>query len=1553
MLRRTRIIIVAISALAMLHAPAVAQENLLANPGFEEVGEGGIPVGWSRYGGDVPESQLVITDEAHSGEKAVRLIDTGPEERDNTWAIGVVQEVPAEAGKLYLLSVWAKAVSRNHDDAVDLQLRFLPSNELRSVRVAPAIGGDWQRFMVGMEAPEGTTTARVYIYTMHYWTSETIIDDASLQVADRETWGPRFPLAAHGSTGIEQVRELNLRTPIVEDGQPAATVAVPEGEEYAALGEHLSAQIEAKTGARLPVTADAKSLVGAEGTIIALGNLNSNFVIERLYFNKYLAIDALKPGPGRYVLQIVHEPYNWPRATNVLVVGASELEGLAAGVEALLAMVPNAPNWAFTGPLLEVSGVEPMSEEQARELIDSPVDINITRRFWEAVVQYRDTGDVAWARRAKKILIEDAAERFMEDPRFHITWPEETTSNMIGAMWDVIEEAPIWTDGERLAATNVILNTLYVLPARTSGYGNLENNDGIIWNHTTFPLLGIYWMARYFDRFYGNLDGQMELMLRKCSACFNNQVRCWKPQEDSAGYESIVPRHTIEYTLAENDYTFFENGNARRHAEYEVAICDNTGDVAGFGDSDYGRGAYVRNQHWALWYHKDGRFLWWLDRVHEGGYANPYDPSVKPVPWYDLVGANVFELHPEVYRYTTEHADYGGEPTPPNIPLEKCFDKIAFRESLDMDAQYFLLDGYARGKHLQYDGNCIIKLFADGHDWLIDGDYLVRNTTDHNGVSVIRDGRVAELVPSCTALESLADLPTATLCETTMYDYNGVDWTRNIFWLKGEFVLVTDRLRANEEGDYTFLGNWKTLAEGEQGLEAGRIFHTVRQGEGGVGSRDLITVTDPAEGVAKAVTFTSPHSQLDTMLDLPAGQYELSLFAYGLDSGKDSFYVSVDGGERIAFHIPIGQFGPSSGTWTKDTPTPNIQIAEDGKHRLTITLREGPGVMLDRMVLRDEAGETVAEIEAEEAPPLPEELVEAAPQYRFHVTSGGQARCKLTGRINHVGRHITYMRQRLGGHLQPGEQRAFHTLLYSDGSEEPKEYDLRPISDEAAMITRDGEPWLVVLMGDEATMRGQAQMKMIAFTLDRAWAADVTDFRGEIWAKAPISGEFEAHPARVTIIGPPDLESVTLGGMPLLLQEGRLDMDLAQFGELEAGLIELEQAFARYQARAAAGPVEALEPPREELPPLTVEQAIEIEVEPGTEMQPIEKLHPVDLDGDGAQELIVLRANLATAVTAAGETLWRFAAGGIARCVAEGDIDGDGALEVLVGADDERIHVLDAASGAEERAHHADLPLRVGTSSVRQPRVGALAVDDIDGDGAPDIMACLKNGNLARYDTDFNLLWRFDRVPHGPNEMAVIDLDGDGVKEIAVANRYGSVQVFSADGRALPRTYSELGDVQMAVADMDGDGSYEIANGSSTGAFTLTTWGGDVRFSFPNYGFAYREVLVGDVLGDMAPELLAASETGYLYVLGPGGDVLAQRNFGDTINDIALVPREGATSGILVACDDGRVVLVRGQMDAVADFEAMGRPLLVETMAGPGGLRLLAATHDTVHVLAP
>ncbi|MGE5530559.1 MAG: hypothetical protein ACM3VW_00410, partial [Bacteroidota bacterium] len=82
--------------------PCVAQTNLLTNPGFEQLDAKGIPAGWKQYAGGVPESQLKAVSDAHSGQTAMRLTDTGPNERDQRYCIGLQQDVPVEAGKFYL-----------------------------------------------------------------------------------------------------------------------------------------------------------------------------------------------------------------------------------------------------------------------------------------------------------------------------------------------------------------------------------------------------------------------------------------------------------------------------------------------------------------------------------------------------------------------------------------------------------------------------------------------------------------------------------------------------------------------------------------------------------------------------------------------------------------------------------------------------------------------------------------------------------------------------------------------------------------------------------------------------------------------------------------------------------------------------------------------------------------------------------------------------------------------------------------------------------------------------------------------------------------------------------------------------------------------------------------------------------------------------------------------------------------------------------------------------------------------------------------------------------
>ncbi|MFP3903703.1 MAG: hypothetical protein ACLFWB_05610, partial [Armatimonadota bacterium] len=804
---RHHCLLAAVLIFGVLCVPGYARQ-LLQNPGFEQV-EDGFPAGWGRHGGGSEYVRLEISDEARSGDHALHLIDDSPEERRGDYGIGVQQQFEAQPDTYYKASVWVKTLSTNHTGALHLQMRFLPSGEIAQVPLEAPAGGDWTHFQIIDKAPEDTTEIRCYIYTMHYWKVEALVDDAAIEQLDIDFQGINSVLITAGSTGIEQVRDLNLPTPIVEDGVSACRILVPDGQQYTQAGERIAATIEEKSDATVPVTTDYEGTVQSDETTIALGNLNNNKMIERLYFNRYLEINSIKPGDGEYVIQSVHEPYNGPRGKNVIVIGASNVEGLHEGVDDFIQRLPDGPDIVFEEPILYVSDHEPMSEEAAQKLIEAPIGKHALREFWSAVQVYRDTGDLAYARRAKHILLY-CGDRFIQDPDYSITWPEETTSDMLGAMWDVLEEAPVFTDEERLECTNILLMTLYETKRHVSAWSGLENNDTIIWNHTTFPLMGVYWLSRYFRRYYGNVDSRMDLYLAKVHAAFEGQVTSWKPQEDSLGYYSIVPRHTIEYTLAEDDYRYFENGSVLKHAEYTAGICDNTGDAGGFGDSGYGHGPYTRNMHWAVWYYKDGRILWWLNRVLPNGWENPYDRSIEEEEWTELQGVNVYELHPQVYGYTKDKTYYGGPPSPPNIPQEKAFDKIAYRENLEKDAEYFLLDGYSRGKHLQYDGNAIIKYFADGEDWLIDGDYLVRNTTDHTMVSIIKDGRCDELIPTCTALDSIGDLPSAGLTQTRVHEYNDTDWTRNIYWLKGEFVVVSDVMTALEPGAYSFVGNWKT-----------------------------------------------------------------------------------------------------------------------------------------------------------------------------------------------------------------------------------------------------------------------------------------------------------------------------------------------------------------------------------------------------------------------------------------------------------------------------------------------------------------------------------------------------------------------------------------------------------------------------------------------------------------------------------------------------------------------------------------------------------------------
>jgi len=137
---------------------------------------------------------------------------------------------------------------------------------------------------------------------------------------------------------------------------------------------------------------------------------------------------------------------------------------------------------------------------------------------------------------------------------------------------------------------------------------------------------------------------------------------------------------------------------------------------------------------------------------------------------------------------------------------------------------------------------------------------------------------------------------------------------------------------------------------------------TVEQGLG--------VVEDQKYSGGKAVHFATEAAYVAVKLELPAGEYEIEAVGHAPNSGANSWYIELDGARQAeVVHIPEVEPGICSRTVDIDPEQlPRFAVAEGGTHVLALTLREGPGPVLDRLrILRD--GKEVAAYEGEDILP--------------------------------------------------------------------------------------------------------------------------------------------------------------------------------------------------------------------------------------------------------------------------------------------------------------------------------------------------------------------------------------------------------------------------------------------------------------------------------------------------------------------------------------------------------------------------------------------------------
>jgi FG-GAP-like repeat len=262
----------------------------------------------------------------------------------------------------------------------------------------------------------------------------------------------------------------------------------------------------------------------------------------------------------------------------------------------------------------------------------------------------------------------------------------------------------------------------------------------------------------------------------------------------------------------------------------------------------------------------------------------------------------------------------------------------------------------------------------------------------------------------------------------------------------------------------------------------------------------------------------------------------------------------------------------------------------------------------------------------------------------------------------------------------------------------------------------------------------------------------------------------------------------------------------------------------------------------------------------------------VDLDGDGAPELIAggfsaqaggrrstirvyrQRGDAWLPLTEGG---WDGGAGSTVRNVAIADVDGDGQLDVLalgrLGASSQDAQARLAMFGLEgdQLVKRAEVEWRDGQYTHGY----GLAIGDLDGDGAPDIVTGGFQSD-GTHETGFVRVWsvragelvaRATALLDGQgspsmrvNDLAVGDVDGDGRPEIVAVGRHGP---------RLTEASKEAADQRREIGDL------------SVLAFTRGALAIRSRHSWSSgTSLRLRAVVVGDLDADRRAEIVAGGQ---------------------------------------------------------------------------------------------
>lgn len=285
---------------------------------------------------------------------------------------------------------------------------------------------------------------------------------------------------------------------------------------------------------------------------------------------------------------------------------------------------------------------------------------------------------------------------------------------------------------------------------------------------------------------------------------------------------------------------------------------------------------------------------------------------------------------------------------------------------------------------------------------------------------------------------------------------------------------------------------------------------------------------------------------------------------------------------------------------------------------------------------------------------------------------------------------------------------------------------------------------------------------------------------------------------------------------------------------------------------------------------------------------------------------------------------------GIASAIVLEDLDGDGKLEIIAAAMDQKLYVWDS-TGAPWGPYPIDVcsPDLCGNSGVRI--IASPAVADVDGDG------------------DFEIGIATNEAANNGNDSVSYLIDADTGTFVDGWPLYESGLVNQA---ALLPLVGEGHPGSLAFADLDGDGKSEVASPIMLGqsplytlnaevsrdlSYVRTGWGAGTNTNEPSYATMSDNPAFGDMDGDGVPDYLIGGD-GALYFIALAGRTKADYQH-------VLAAYSGATGEMLPGFPRQIEDVQFLSAPAVADTSGDGSP---EAIFGSGGYLLHAWDKDGV-----